>query len=63
MIVERGARPDALPKPKRGGAGVVGVGVGLVFGLGANFAFVGAFGATHALKSAVTTQGLSAREC
>jgi len=37
MIMERGARPDALPKPKRARtvlAGVLGVGVGLVLGLG-----------------------------
>ena len=33
MIIERGARPDAPPKPKRARtvlAGVLGVGVGLV---------------------------------
>ena len=35
MIVERGARPDALPNPKRGRiVGVVGVGVGLALALG-----------------------------
>ena len=37
MIVERGARPDVRPKPKRARAvlaGVLGVGVGLVLGLG-----------------------------
>ena len=36
MIMERGARPDALPKPKRAKTafGVVGVGVGLALGLG-----------------------------
>ena len=37
MIVERGARLDAPPKPKRARtilAGVLGVGVGLVLGLG-----------------------------
>ena len=37
MIMERGARPDAPPKPKRARtilAGVLGVGVGLVLGLG-----------------------------
>ena len=37
MIIERGARPDALPKPKRGETAliaVVGVGVGLLFGVG-----------------------------
>ena len=37
MIMERGARPDALPKPKQARtvlAGVLGVGVGLVLGLG-----------------------------
>ena len=37
MIIERGARPDALPKPKRGGTAliaVVGVGVGVLFGVG-----------------------------
>ena len=37
MIIERGARPDALPKPKRGKTAliaVVGVGVGLLFGVG-----------------------------
>jgi hypothetical protein len=69
MIMERGARPDAFPQPKRSGvawAGVVGVGVGLVFGvglgvgLGANFALVGALGATHPLKS--TGAVMSARE-
>jgi hypothetical protein len=48
MIMERGARPDALPNPKRGGRGravlaavvVVGVGAlafGLGLGLGAGF--------------------------
>jgi hypothetical protein len=37
MIMERGARPDALPKPKRRRtalAGVVGVGVSLALALG-----------------------------
>jgi hypothetical protein len=37
MIIERGARPDAPPKPNRARtvlAGVLGVGVGLVLGLG-----------------------------
>jgi hypothetical protein len=37
MIMERGARPDALPKPKRRrtvSVGVVGVGVGLALALG-----------------------------
>ena len=37
MIMERGARPDALPKPKRRRTvlvGVVGVGVGLALALG-----------------------------
>jgi hypothetical protein len=37
MIIERGARPDAPPKPKRGRAvlaGVLGVGLGLALGLG-----------------------------
>jgi len=37
MIMERGARPDALPNPKRGGTGligVVGVTMGLVLGVG-----------------------------
>jgi hypothetical protein len=69
MIMERGARPDAPPRPKRSRAtlvGVVGLGVGLALGvglgigLGANFAFVGALGATHPLKSSAPV--LSARE-
>ena len=37
MIMERGARPDVLPKPKPGGTaliGVVGVGIGLALALG-----------------------------
>jgi len=35
MIMERGARPDALPKPKRRRTvGVVGVGVGLALAVG-----------------------------
>ena len=36
MIMERGARPDALPKPKRGKTtlvAVVGIAVSLVLGL------------------------------
>jgi hypothetical protein len=42
MIIERGARPDAPPKPKRARtvlAGVLGVGVGLVLGLGLGVGF------------------------
>jgi hypothetical protein len=38
MIVERGARPDALPKPKRSKTAliaVLGITVGLVLGLAA----------------------------
>jgi hypothetical protein len=35
MIMERGARPDALPEPKRRRTvGLVAVGVGLALGLG-----------------------------
>jgi len=37
MIMERGARPDVLPKPKRSKTaliGLVGVGVGLALALG-----------------------------
>ena len=37
MIMERGARPDAFPKPKRSKTaliGLVGVGVGLALALG-----------------------------
>ena len=69
MIMERGARPDAPPRPKRGRATLVGVvslgvglalGVGLGIGLGANFAFVGALGPTYPLKP--TGQVLSQRE-
>jgi hypothetical protein len=44
MIMERGARPDALPKPKRARtvlAGVLGVGVGLVLGLGVGLGVLG----------------------
>jgi hypothetical protein len=68
MIMERGARPDVFPKPKGGKttlAVIVAIGVGLTFGvglgvgLGANFAFVGALGATK-LKS--TGAVLSQRE-
>jgi len=65
MIVERGARPDAFPKPKRSGAalaGVVGVAVGLMFGLGvglgANFNAIGMFGGG---RLACPTPPLSAR--
>jgi hypothetical protein len=69
MIMERGARPDALPKPKRGGAvlvGVVGVAMGLVLGLGAGVGLgaslntVGALGATHTNHAGVGV--LSAHE-
>ena len=38
MIMERGARPDALPKPKRSRTAliaVLGIAVGLVLGLAA----------------------------
>jgi hypothetical protein len=54
MIMERGARPDALPNPKRGGTGLIGVvgvtmvlGVGLGLGLGANLNAIGALAAPH----------------
>jgi hypothetical protein len=69
MIMERGARPDAPPKPKRSRTTLVGVvglavgavlGVGLGVGAGANFAFVGALGPTYPLKS--TMGVLSERE-
>jgi hypothetical protein len=38
MIIERGARPDALPKPKRSRTALIallGIAVGLVMGLAA----------------------------
>ena len=71
MIMERGARPDALPKPKRGGraravlAVVVLVGVGaLAFGLGlgagAHLNAIGALGSVR--RMACATPPLSARE-
>ncbi len=44
MIIERGARPDAPPKPKRGRAvlaGVLGVGLGLALGLGVGLGVLG----------------------
>ena len=56
MIMERGARPDTLPKPERGKAvliGWLGVAVGLVLGLGLGIGLgaalwsIGALGATH----------------
>ena len=31
MIIERGARPDALPKPKRGGTALIAVVLGLAY--------------------------------
>ena len=54
MIMERGARPDALPKPKRGRAALIGwlgvavglvLGLGLGIGLGAALWSIGALGA------------------
>ena len=56
MIMERGARPDTLPKPKRGKAALIGwlgvavglvLGLGLGIGLGAALWSIGALGATH----------------
>ena len=56
MIMERGARPDTLPKPERGKAVLIvwlGVAVGLVLGLGLGIGLgaalwsIGALGATH----------------
>jgi hypothetical protein len=65
MIMERGARPDALPNPQRGGTGligVVGVTMGLVLGvgLGANLNAIGALAAPHTNHAGVGV--LSARE-
>jgi hypothetical protein len=69
MIMERGARPDALPKPKRAKTaliGMVGVGVGLALGLGlglgANFALVGAFGTKRVLAAMASPERVSGRE-
>jgi hypothetical protein len=69
MSMERGARPDALPTPKRDGTaliGVVGVAMGLVLGLGldvglgANLNAIGALAAPHTNHAGVGV--LSARE-
>ena len=69
MIMERGARPDAFPKPKRSGPaliGVVGMVMGLVLGLGwgvglgANLNAVGALASPHTNHAGVGV--LSARE-
>jgi hypothetical protein len=69
MIMERGARPDAFPKPKRSGPaliGVVGMAMGLVLGLGwgvglgASLNAVGALSAPHTNHAGVGV--LSARE-
>jgi hypothetical protein len=69
MIMERGARPDAIPEPKRSGTaliGVVGMAMGLVLGLGwgvglgANLNAVGALSAPHTNHAGVGV--LSARE-
>ena len=68
MIIERGARPDALPKPKRGKTTLavvvlVGVGalaLGLGFGAGASLNAIGALGSVRRMVCA--TPPLSARE-
>jgi hypothetical protein len=71
MIMERGARPDAVPNPKRGKTtliGVVGVvvglilGVGLGVGLGADFALVGAFGTKQVLAAIASSGGVSPQD-
>jgi len=71
MIMERGARPDALPKPKRSKTaliGVVGVAVGLALGLGlgvglgGDFALVGAFGTKRVLAAMASPARMSERE-
>src|SRR6516164_4451901 len=72
MIMERGARPDAFPKPKRARTALVGVvgvavgltlGLGLGVGLGGDFALVGTFGTKRVLAAmASPAQGLSAHE-
>ena len=67
MIVERGARPDALPKPKRGKttlAVVVLVGVGaLALGLGFGAGALNAIGALGSVRRLVcATPPPSARE-
>ena len=68
MIVERGARPDAPPKPKRSKTALiallVGVAVGLALGLGLGIglgANLNAVGVLNAGRLACATPPLSAR--
>ena len=71
MIMERGARPDAPPNPKRSRttlAVVVGVvaslalGLGLGVGLGGDFALVGAFGTKQVLAAIASPPRISPQD-
>jgi hypothetical protein len=71
MIMERGARPDAPPNPKRGKTAwiaMVALGVGLALGLGfgvglgGDFALVGAFGTKRVLAAIASSREVSPQD-